>query len=170
MALQNFGIKPNNLLGLSTIILAFFLFLPNSLAQSQNYQQKKFNYFVSLRSNETNVRSGPGRIYPIKFTYKAKNIPLIVIGEYDNWNEIKDYEGQTGWISKSLLTKKRSLMIRTSKSYVKMHSKQNEKSRIIYKVENNVIGKYLKCSIDWCKIEIEGKEGWIKKTYLFGYL
>ncbi len=146
----------------------FFLFAilsKQSLAKSSGV----FNYFASLRASETNVRSGPGRIYPIKFTYKIKNIPILITDEYDNWNEIRDYEGQTGWISKSLITKKRSLMIRTSKSYALMHSSRSRDSRTILKLENNVIGDYVKCLDNWCKIEVANKSGWVEKVDLFGF-
>lgn len=125
------------------------------------------NYFASLR-NETNVRSGPGQNYPIKFTFKLRGLPVRVISEYDNWNEIEDYEGQTGWVTQSLLTKKRTLMVRTTKSFINMHSKNNEKSRIIFRLENNVIGDYLKCAEDWCGIKINNKKGWVQKGDLYG--
>ncbi len=136
---------------------------------SELYANSQKSYFVSLRSSKTNVRSGPSTIYPVKFTYKLRSIPLTVINEYDNWNEIRDYEGQTGWISKNLLSKNRTLMIRTNKKNISMHSKQNEKSRIIYKLENNVIGNFIKCSKEWCKIEINDKLGWVKKRFIYGY-
>lgn len=126
------------------------------------------NYFASLRANETNVRAGPGQNYPIKFTYKLKGIPMQVISEYDNWNEIKDYEGQSGWVMQSLLTKKRTLMIRTTNDFVNLYKKNNEKSRVLYRLENNVIGNYLKCVEDWCAMEVADKKGWVKANEVFG--
>jgi SH3-like domain-containing protein len=149
---------------LVTILALFFYTLPAYASRAIS----EVNYFASLRSNETNVRSGPGQNYPIKFTFKLRSLPVRVISEYDNWNEIEDYEGQTGWVTQSLLTKKRTLMVRTTKSFVNMHSKDNEKSRIIYRLENNVIGDYLKCLEDWCGIKINGKKGWVLKVDLFG--
>jgi SH3-like domain-containing protein len=151
---------------LSFLLITFFLFSFNSFAAKQI---QEVNYFASTRSNETNVRAGPGQNYPIKFTFKLRGLPVRVISEYDNWNEIEDFEGQNGWVTQSLLTKKRTLMVRTSKSFVNMQSKDNEKSRLIYHLENNVIGDYLKCVEDWCGIKVEGKKGWVKKVDLFGY-
>ena len=153
-------------------IILFYIFISCFLTLffiSELYANSQKSYFVSLRSSKTNVRSGPSTIYPVKFTYKLRSIPLTVINEYDNWNEIRDYEGQTGWISKNLLSKNRTLMIRTNKKNISMHSKQNEKSRIIYKLENNVIGNFVKCSKEWCKIEIDDKLGWVKKRFIYGY-
>lgn len=93
---------------------------------------------------------------------------MQVISEYDNWNEIKDYEGQSGWVMQSLLTKKRTLIIRTTKSFVNLQKKNNEKSRVLYRLENNVIGDYLKCVEGWCALEVSGKKGWVKEEEVFG--
>jgi SH3-like domain-containing protein len=145
-------------------ILLFLLSSPSFASQ----EIVEVDYFSSLRASETNIRSGPGQNYPIKFTFKMRGIPVRVINEYDNWNEIEDYEGQTGWVSQSLLTKKRTLLIRTSKSFINMHRKNNEKSRIIFRLEKNVIGDYLKCLKDWCAIKVNGKKGWVQKSEIFG--
>ena len=131
-------------------------------------QIQEVNYFASLRSAETNVRSGPGQNYPIKFTFKMRGVPVRVTSEYDNWNEIKDYDGQSGWTMQSLVTKKRTLMVRTTKAFVNMHSKNNEKSRVIFHLENGVIGDYLKCEKEWCGIKVNGKKGWVQKVDVFG--
>lgn len=153
---------------LALIFLSFTLFLI-PIDKSQAVKREQINYFASLRSSEANVRSGPGRIYPVKFTFRARNIPVLVVTEYDNWNEIKDYEGQTGWISKSLLTKKRSLMVRTSRNTINMHKRNNLESKVILKLQTNVIGKYLGCKEEWCKMEIDKEKGWVQKKYLFGH-
>lgn len=145
--------------------LTFFLVTFDSFAiQKIN----EVNYFASLRANETNVRAGPGQNYPIKFTFKLKGIPVQVVSEYDNWNEIKDYEGQSGWVMQSLLTKKRTLMVRTTKDFVNLYKKNNEKSRVLYRLENNVIGDYLKCVEGWCAMEVSDKKGWVKADNLYG--
>ncbi|MBU6339143.1 MAG: SH3 domain-containing protein [Rickettsiales bacterium] len=148
----------------SFLILVIFT-IHNSFAEQEI---KQTNYFASLRASETNVRSGPGQNYPIKFTYKLKSIPVRVINEYDNWDEIEDYEGQSGWVSQNLLTKKRMLMVRTSKAETVMYRKNSEKSRIIYNLENNVIGEYLACVEKWCEMKINNKKGWVLKADLFG--
>ena len=147
------------------------LFITSALISSNSFAAKQIepvNYFASTRSNETNVRAGPGQNYPIKFTFKIRALPVRVINEYDNWNEIEDFEGQNGWVTQSLLTKKRTLLVRTSKSFVNVHSKDNDKSRVILRLENNVIGDYLKCVEGWCGIKIDGKKGWVQKIDLFG--
>jgi SH3-like domain-containing protein len=131
-------------------------------------QIQEVNYFASLRSNETNVRAGPSQNYPIKFTFKLRGIPIRVISEYDNWLEIEDYEGETGWLNKSLITKKRTLMVVSNSEYVNFYKKPNSKSKILYHIENNVVLDLIKCSNDWCNAKAKGKSGWIEKSEIFG--
>jgi len=148
------------------LLLAVFFLNQNAFAAPKQIQE--VNYFASLRAAETNVRSGPGQNYPIKFTFKMRGLPVRVISEYDNWNEIEDYEGQSGWVTQSLLTKKRTLLVRINKSFTNMHSKPSDKSRVIYRLENNVVGDYLKCVDNWCGIKVENKKGWVAKADIFG--
>lgn len=159
-------IRPLGVLGSKIAITAFFVCIASFAQASRTINE--VNYFASLRAAETNVRAGPGQNYPIKFTFKLRGLPVRVINEYDNWNEIEDFEGQTGWVTQSLLTKKRTLLIQTKNSFINMHSKNNEKSRIIFRLENNVVGDYLKCLEDWCGIKINNKKGWVQKSELFG--
>ncbi len=144
----------------------FFAFLSTPTLASRTITE--VNYFASLRAAETNVRAGPGQNYPIKFTFKLRGLPVRVINEYDNWNEIEDFEGQTGWVTQSLLTKKRTLLVQTKKTFINMHNKNSAKSRIIFRLENNVVGDYLKCVDDWCGIKVAGKKGWVQRDEVFG--
>lgn len=149
-----------------TLVLSFFLINANNSFALPKI--KETNYFASIRATKANVRSGPGTNYPIKFIFKLQGMPVNVISEYDNWNEIKDFEGQTGWISQSLISKKRTLMVQSSRNLVNMHSKNSEKSRIILRLENKVVGSHVKCLKKWCALKVNGKKGWVKKQDLFG--
>ena len=59
--------------------------------------------FVSLKSNEINLRVGPSINYPINIKYIRKNFPIEIIDEFDLWRKVSDHEGNTGWIKKGLL-------------------------------------------------------------------
>lgn len=126
------------------------------------------NHFALIKANKANVRSGPGTNYNIKFTYKAKGIPVKVIGKYDNWNEIEDFEGETGWISSSLISRKRNIIVKSKSNYINLYIAANDRSRILLKLENKVIAKLLGCKEQWCKIEVSNKKGWVKKTEIWG--
>ena len=54
--------------------------------------------FISLKSNESNIRVGPSKNYPITLRYIIKDYPLKVIEEYNDWRKIIDFQNNTGWI------------------------------------------------------------------------
>src|SRR5690606_13563935 len=58
--------------------------------------------FVSLASDEVNVRTGQGPKYPVKWVYTTKNRPVEVILEYDAWRKVKDMDGEQGWVHGTL--------------------------------------------------------------------
>ncbi len=150
------------------LVSIILLLLLSNFAYAKN-QRPTESFFASLRSKETNVRAGPAGEYPIKFSFKVKGVPVLVIGRYENWSEIEDYDGQSGWVNQNLLTKKRTLMVRTTQPFINMYAKSNRKSRILFRLENNVIGDYIECDDIWCRLKVNNKKGWVEKTNLFGY-
>lgn len=148
-----------------TFFITLYIFSQDILATQQI---QEVNYFASLRSNETNIRSGPGANYPIKFTFKLRNLPVKIVSEYDNWCEIEDYEGSRGWVAQNLITKKRHLMTFSKKNIIDIHTKKNEASKVIFHLENYVIGEYLKCEESWCAMKINDEKGWVLSSDLYG--
>ena len=66
--------------------------------------------FVSLKSNEVNLRVGPSTNYPIELMYKTKNLPVEIIDEFDAWRKIKDHNRTIGWLHKSLIQGERFVL------------------------------------------------------------
>ncbi len=149
------------------IIFGFFLYITNLWATTPD-KPIETSYFASLRANKTNVRSGPGNQYPVKFTFKLRGLPIKVVSEYDNWSEIQDYLGDTGWINQNLITKKREVIIKTKQNLVNLYEKSNQESKIILKLENNVVGSLVKCQLSWCNIKIASKNGWVLRDKIWG--
>lgn len=123
--------------------------------------------FVALKSNETNVRTGPGTRYPIQWVFKHEDMPVEVIDEYDLWRKIRDNEGTTGWVHHTMLSGKRYAMI-TGKEPVTLHIDASETSKPLFKAEPLVIAPLRECAPDWCRVQISGRKAWIEKKYLWG--
>ena len=64
--------------------------------------------YVSLKVSEANMRRGPSLDHKIDWVYKRKNLPIKIIGEFRHWRKVEDFEGQTGWMFKSLFSGKNS--------------------------------------------------------------
>ena len=127
----------------------------------------KIPRFVSLKSNDSNIRIGSSDNYPIKLKYIIANVPLEIIDEYDVWRKVIDFEKNEGWIHKSLIKADRFGIINTSYSEeVQIYNKP--KGAVVGKIGKRNIVKINKCIKKWCLIEIKKNKGWILKNNLWG--
>ncbi len=122
--------------------------------------------FLSLKNNEVNVRVGPSKKYPIKFTYKKKYLPLEVLDKSETWRKIKDFENNSGWIHISQLSKKKTAINIIENSI--LYKKATIYSKPLAKLEFGRLVLIKKCDEKWCKISSGEFSGWIKKNYLWG--
>jgi SH3-like domain-containing protein len=123
--------------------------------------------FVTLKPEEANVRTGPGTRYPIAWVYRRPGMPVEVIEEYDLWRKIRDVEGTTGWVHKTMLDGKRNVMIRGKEPRVVRIDPEPE-AKPILKAEPMVTARLMECQLEWCRIQISGRKGWIEKKYIWG--
>ncbi len=123
--------------------------------------------YVSLKSDDANIRVGPSKNYPIEIKLIKKNYPLKVLDEYEEWRKVEDFNRNIGWIHKSLISGIRTGIIL---------SNDNKKIQLLNTLDGDVIGEigngnivFLeKCKIDWCLVSLGDFEGWIDKNYIWG--
>ena len=84
-------------------LILFFLLSFSLNAKTGTVTGLEIPRFVSLKSNEANLRVGPSTNYPIKLMYITKNLPVEIIDEFDAWRKIKDHNRNIGWLHKSLI-------------------------------------------------------------------
>ena len=123
--------------------------------------------FVSTKSIPVNVRTGPGRRYPVKTVYRVK-IPMQVIDEYGYWRKVRDWQGAEGWIHRLLLSNKRLGMI-TPPTALLYNDYHNSKS-IEVRLKKDVIVHLKSCKIDWCevKVPLTNYSGYITPNVIWG--
>ena len=152
------------------IIVFILIFFISNLSYSNNIGIEtgfEIPRFVSIKSNEANIRVGPSKNYPIKLKYVVSDLPIEVIEEYQEWRKVKDFKNNIGWMHKKLLSGNRTGLIL---------SYDNKKVEVLNTIDGNVIGKIgdrnivglKKCKIDWCFIEIKNFRGWINKENIWG--
>ena len=156
-------------------MIRFFLFVTYfSLSSFNAYSKetgKSTGYdiprFVSIKSDEANLRIGSSKNYPIILQYKIKNMPIEIIGEYENWRKIIDIEGNQGWMHKSLLKGNRFAIIKNKKRLnTNFFSKPN--GRVIGEIGKFNIVEIKRCLEKWCLVSKNNIKGWIFKTDLWG--
>ena len=122
--------------------------------------------FVSLAVDRVNVRFGPGKQYPINWVFARKGMPVEIIEEFDTWRKIRDYEGEEGWIHSSLLSSKRMVMI--TGDVRNLRRTPGPDARVVLRAEPGVIGQLFDCEENWCRIEIDGRRGWLQRSEFWG--
>ena len=127
----------------------------------------KIPRYVSLKTDEANLRIGSSKNYPIILKYTSKNFPLKIIDEYDVWRKIIDLENNVGWIHESLLKGERYGII--NQPYDKpIKIFKRPKGKIYGTIGKNNIVKIKKCLNNWCSIKYKNYSGWINKKNLWG--
>lgn len=122
--------------------------------------------FVSIASGEANMRAGPGETYPVIWTYKRKGLPVEIVREWGIWRQIRDHDGDTGWINKNLLSGTRTAMVRAKT--VNLYARAEFSSARVWRAEPGVIGAVQICDEGWCRIAIGGRGGFTLAVDLWG--
>ena len=122
--------------------------------------------FVSLRSGEVNLRTGPGVRYPIDWVYKRRNLPVEIIDEFDTWRRIRDWQGTVGWVHQSMLQGRRTVLV-TGRPRL-LRREPHDEAPGLAQAEPGVIGDLKRCRGVWCEVELEGFTGWLRMDEFYG--
>lgn len=123
--------------------------------------------FVSLGTDKANLRSGPGKRYPIGWVFVRRGLPLEVIAEYEQWRKIRDVDGAVGWIHRSLLSNRHNATV-TGQHPRPLLRQPEPNADVIAHLEPGVIGRLINCEKNWCHFEVGGRRGWINRSNLWG--
>jgi SH3-like domain-containing protein len=157
---------PVVLLALFLIIFFPLLAVAQDDAEDKNVSGLPLPRFASLRSNEINLRTGPGTRYPIDWVFKHQGMPVEVTAEYDIWRRVRDSEGTEGWVHKMALSGKRAALV-TGATH-DLHKRDDVESAVVAHLEAGAVGQLLSCSKAWCKLKFEGIKGYLPKTDFWG--
>ncbi len=122
--------------------------------------------FASLRSDKIYLRAGPGLEFPVQWVYQRKHMPVEVIGEYDVWRKIRDWQGTVGWVHQSMLDGQRYALITGSERLLRVDP--DDASAPSAKLEPGVVATLLRCQGVWCRLEADGYKGWVRRDEFYG--
>jgi len=138
-----------------------------AVATSASAQDRKPPYWASIASGEAMMRTGPGRNYPGVWLYKRRDLPIRVIQTYPNWRRIEDPDGEQGWMLVTLLSDTRTALVKAGAPR-DIRVKPDASAPVRYRAEAGVVGRIEKCDGNWCKININKREGFIAQADLWG--
>ena len=124
--------------------------------------------FVSLRTNPINLRTGPGVRYPVDWVYVRRSLPVEVIGEFDTWRHIRDPDGAEGWVHQSMLSGKRTAIVKGAARTLKRAGE--DAAETIATLDIGVVVNVQRCPAEssYCRVEVSGLQGWLKRDQFWG--
>ena len=112
-----------------------------------------------------NIRSGPGTNHGILYEAE-KYYPVVILKQTGNWYQIEDYEGDVGWINKTLVTKIYTVI--TIKPKCNIRSGPSIRDQVLFISEKGVPFKVIKREGKWIRVQhSDGHKGWIHNSLVW---
>jgi SH3-like domain-containing protein len=121
--------------------------------------------YASLKFDEVNGRAGPSTDYPIRWTYERAGLPVVVVRESKDWRMIRDPMGDEVWINQSQLAPRRTAI--TTDTGV-IHGEPRKDAGKVARFSPGAVVTLGDCGQVWCRVEAEGRKGWVEKAHLWG--
>lgn len=148
---------------LGASLMAVALVLP---ARASDEDKLPIPRFVTLRAEEANARTGPGTQYPIEWRFLRRGLPLEITQQFGQWRKVRDWQGAGGWVHQSLVSSRRAMVVSGIARILRYRG--SEEASAVAQVEPGVIGRLLECEPGWCRVEVQGYRGWLKRTEFWG--
>ena len=81
--------------------------------------------------------------------------------------KVIDPEGTQGWVSASLLSPDRGVIV-VGAGLAALRAGPDDSAKLRWNAQAGVIGKLLSCDLGWCKIDVGGRVGWVREERLWG--
>jgi len=131
-----------------------FLLLLCGAAQAEQH--------VSVSTPEANIRSGAGNNFEILWK-SEKYSPFVVIKKVGAWYQIKDFQGDQGWVHQSQIGNTPSVITAKDKNILRSEPKPDAK--VLFSVGPGIPFKVVKRNNKWILVEhADGDKGWIHES------
>jgi SH3-like domain-containing protein len=122
--------------------------------------------YVSLKTDEGNVRRGPSMSHRIDWVFRREDMPLQIVAEYGHWRRVVDSDGVGGWMNYAMLSGNRTVLVQTDMQPVYGRPDLDAPQNAV--LEQGVVADLGECQPDWCWISAGGYRGWAPKSALWG--
>ena len=141
-------------------------------AQAAERSAEPLPRFVSLRADIVNLRTGPGSRYPIEYVYRRKGYPLEIVAEFDQWRQVRDWQGTEGWVHQRMVNGTRNVIIQGAQRMLRASADTG--AAPVAKLDPGVIAHLLECNAAACRIEVQNGtsdvKGWLGRNEIWGVL
>jgi SH3-like domain-containing protein len=127
--------------------------------------------FASLKTDEVNMRAGPGEQYPVLWQYQRRDLPIKIEREFEKWRLVEDMDGIKGWMHEATLTGHRNFVI-TGTADVTLRAQVNDTAEAVATLKPGVIGRLRACDAAslWCQVQVQSYQGFVRRSDIWGVL
>jgi SH3-like domain-containing protein len=122
--------------------------------------------YVSLKTDEGNVRRGPSLSHRVDWVFRLRDMPLRVTAEHGHWRRVVDRDGAGGWVHFSLLSGVRTVLV--EEDLAALRTRPLPDAPEVARLEAGVVARLGTCGPDWCRVSAGGYRGWMPKSDLWG--
>jgi len=130
-------------------------------------QDREVPYWATLRAEEVNMRVGPSEAYPIVWVYRRQGLPVKVVRVMQGWRLVEDPDGEQGWIVARLLDPDRGAIV-IGEGLAELRAAPEGGAPVRWRAEPGVVGALGGCDDGWCRIDVTGRQGWVRAERLWG--
>jgi SH3-like domain-containing protein len=124
--------------------------------------------WASLRSDEVNLRTGPGTRYPIEWLYHRRDLPVQIQREFEVWRLVEDQDGVKGWVHQANLTGRRSFEVKGGERVLRRSA--SDDASAVARLMPGVVGRIRTCDAraTWCDVQVGEYRGFLKRDDMYG--
>ena len=118
-----------------------------------------------VKSARANLRAGPGKNFRVTWEVN-RHMPLVHVDKKGDWIKVKDVDGDTHWVFRTLLdSKQKCLTIKTAKGNIR--KSPNASGRPLYTVEKYTSFLLVGRKGKWVHIAYGKKKMWVYYTLVW---
>src|SRR5580700_11564320 len=140
-----------------TGIAAILWILAQLPAQTQ--EADKVLRYVSQRTEKAYLREGPTYAHRVLWVYRHRGYPFAVLAEFDVWRRVRAADGAVGWMSASMLTDQRTVLV-TGKGQAKIFADAGG-GKVVALADPGAVAGLVACAPTACHVRGEDIDGWI---------
>jgi SH3-like domain-containing protein len=123
-------------------------------------------HYVSQRVDKAYLSEGPSYAHKILWIYRQRGYPYRVTASFDIWRRVVAPDGAIGWMSATMLTDKRSVLV-TGRGRARLFDRAGGE-KLSGLADPGAIAGLKACVRDFCRITAKDIDGWIAKSRIWG--
>lgn len=122
---------------------------------------------VSVAGSTVNMRDAPGQKSNVLWEL-GRHYPLQVTQRRGNWLKVKDFEGDEGWVARSLTGRQPHHVVKSKRLNVR--SGPGTQYKLLGQAEYGDLLKTLEKRAKWVHVQREsGEKGWVSRNLVWGW-